>query len=84
MPIAFISMPTEQAHAFQAGAPDANGQPPERHISDGDGLPCRHCQQDIGPGEPYLILALRPFPELRNYGDSALNSAENYGDRELR
>jgi hypothetical protein len=69
MPIAFISMPTEQARAFQAGAPDANGQPPERHISDGDGLPCRHCQQDIGPGEPYLILALRPFPAPQNYGD---------------
>jgi hypothetical protein len=51
-PIVFVSMPTDQVRAFQAGAPDANGQPPERHISDGDGLPCRHCQQDIGPGEP--------------------------------
>ena len=38
LPIQFTSMPTEVARAYQAGAADANGQVPERHISDGDGV----------------------------------------------
>ncbi len=42
-PIQFVSMPTGEALAFRAGATDANGQAPERHVSDGDGVPCRHC-----------------------------------------
>ena len=65
----FISMPTEDARAFQAGAPDANGQPPERHIAPADGLPCRHCQRPISTGEPYLILAYRPFPAAQPYAE---------------
>lgn len=68
--IRFEAMPTEEARAFQAGKPDANGQEPERHISDGDGVPCRHCQQDVAAGEPYLILNYRPFPALQPYAES--------------
>ena len=45
LPIKFTSMSTGEARAYQAGALDANGQVPERHISDGDGVPCRHCQR---------------------------------------
>ncbi len=60
--IRYHAMPTEHARAYQAGAPDANGQAPERHISDGDGNPCRHCLTEIAAGDPYLILAYRPFP----------------------
>lgn len=66
----FVSMSTETARAYQAGAPDANGQAPERHISDGDGVPCRHCQRDIPAGEPYLILNYRPFPAPQPYAES--------------
>ena len=69
MPIKFIAMPTEEARAYQAGALDANNQAPERHISDGDGVPCRHCQRDVAAGEPYLILAYRPFPEPQPYAE---------------
>ena len=65
----FVSMPTIAARAFQAGAPDANGQPPERHVATEDGLPCRHCQQPISAGEPYLILAYRPFPAAQPYAE---------------
>lgn len=68
-PIKFVSMPTEEARAYQAGTPDANGQAPERHISDGDGVPCRHCQRDVAAGEAYLILAYRPFPEPQPYAE---------------
>jgi len=67
--VRFVSMPSEEAEAFWAGAPDANGQEPEVHISDGDGVPCRHCQQDVAKGEPYLILAYRPFSEAQPYAE---------------
>src|SRR5260221_14205366 len=65
----FVSMPTDQARAFRAGAPDANGQPPERHVATEDGLPCRHCQRPIAAGAPYLILAYRPFPAVQPYAE---------------
>jgi len=65
----FVSMPTAEALAFQAGAPDANGQLPERQIARDDRLPCRHCQRLIAVGEPYLILAYRPFPTAQPYAE---------------
>ena len=65
----FVSMPTEQARAYWAGARDANGQTPERHVSTGGGVPCRHCQRHVGVGEPYLILGYRPFPEPQPYAE---------------
>ena len=68
-PIKFVAMPTGIARAYQAGALDANGQTPERAISDGKGVPCRHCQRDVAAGEPYLILAYRPFPEAQPYAE---------------
>jgi len=68
--IKFISMPTETVQALQAGGTDANGQVPERHVSDGDGVPCRHCQEDVKAGEPYLILNYRPFPAAQPYAES--------------
>lgn len=67
--ICYHAMPTEHARAFQSGAPDANGQAPERHISDGDGNPCRHCLTEIAAGDPYLILAYRPFPGPQPYAE---------------
>jgi hypothetical protein len=60
--IRFSSLPTDQGEAYRAGAADANGHEPEIHISNGGGVPCRHCQQDVAEGEGYLILAHRPFP----------------------
>jgi Protein of unknown function (DUF1203) len=68
--ITYLAMPTEQARQFQLGAPDAFGLPPERAISDGDGVPCRHCLHDVAAGEPYLILAYRPFPDLQPFAET--------------
>jgi hypothetical protein len=66
----FVSMPTAEALAFQAGAPDTNGQAPERHVAEEEGrLPCRHCQRPISAGEAYLILAYRPFPAAQPYAE---------------
>jgi hypothetical protein len=68
--ITYLAMPTAEARAFQSGAPDANGLPPERHVSDGDGIPCRHCLQNVSAGEDYLVLAYRPFPALQPYAET--------------
>ena len=67
--IRFTPMPTAIARAYQAGGPDANGQAPERHISDGPGTPCRHCLQNIPKGAAMLILAHRPFPAPQPYAE---------------
>lgn len=67
--IRFTPIPTEIARAYQAGGPDANGQKPERHISDGPGNPCRHCLQMIPEGAGMLILAHRPFPAPQPYAE---------------
>ncbi len=32
-------------------------------------MPCRHCLTDIKAGEPYLILAHRPFPTAQPYAE---------------
>ena len=66
----FIALATETAHSLRAGNPDANGQAPERQVSDGSGLPCRHCLSDVAAGEPFLILAHRPFPEAQPYAET--------------
>jgi Protein of unknown function (DUF1203) len=68
--IAFQPMSTEQARAYQAGEPDAYGMTPERRVSDGDGVPCRHCLQLVPAGAPYLLLAHRPFPAPQPYAET--------------
>ena len=70
MTLLFSGMPSELAAAYRAGAPDANGQPPERKISDGDGVPCRHCLGYVEKDAPYLVLAYRPFPALQPYAET--------------
>ncbi|NJM30956.1 MAG: DUF1203 domain-containing protein [Rhizobiales bacterium] len=66
----FKSMPTSEARHFQSDGTDANGQSPERAVSDGDGVPCRHCLEDVGQGEDYLVLAYRPFPSRQPYAET--------------
>lgn len=82
--IKFLPIPTETVRAYQAGGLDPNGHAPERHISDGDGKPCRHCLENIAAGEPYLILAHRPFPAPQPYAEQGpiflhANSCQTYG-----
>ncbi len=67
--IRFLSMSTDQARDYWSGAADANRQKPEIHVSDGNGVPCRHCQQDVASGDRYLILAYRPFPEAQPFAE---------------
>jgi len=67
--LTFVALPSDLAQAYRAGAPDANGQPAERDVSDGAGVPCRHCLSEVAAGEPYLILAHRPFPTPQPYAE---------------
>ncbi|KAB2851244.1 MAG: DUF1203 domain-containing protein [Hyphomicrobiaceae bacterium] len=69
MPIRFVAMDTSLVRDLQAGAVDANGQPPERAVALEDGLPCRHCLADIERGEAFLVLAHRPFPAKQPYAE---------------
>jgi hypothetical protein len=68
MNLIFSALPTEIVARLRAGGLDANGQPPERAVSDG-GNPCRHCLAEIEAGEPMLILAHRPFPAAQPYAE---------------
>ncbi len=67
--IRFTPIPTETVRALQAGGADANGQLPERHVSDGGGNPCRHCLAMIPKGAGMLIMSHRPFPAPQPYAE---------------
>ncbi|TIT46795.1 MAG: DUF1203 domain-containing protein [Mesorhizobium sp.] len=70
MTIQFKALPTEDVRALQGGGLDAYGNTPERQVSDGDGMPCRHCLKNIAAGDDYLVLAYRPFPQLQPYAET--------------
>lgn len=67
--VQFVALDTQIVRHLQAGGADANGQVPERAISTGSGTPCRHCLKPIEEGEPFLILAHRPFPAPQPYAE---------------
>lgn len=69
MSIRFVALSSTFVAALREGGGDANGQAPERRIATENGLPCRHCLADIGVAEPYLTLALRPFPAPQPYAE---------------
>ena len=68
--ITFQALPTTPVRALQSGGPDAFGATPERAISSGEGVPCRHCLQIVEKGKPYLIVAYRPFNGLHPYTET--------------
>lgn len=70
MLIKYVALPTDQVRALQHGGLDAYGMPPERKVSDGHGVPCRHCLRTVRAGEEYLVLAYRPFPQLQPYAET--------------
>ena len=65
----FTALPTDIVDAYRAGAPDAFGNPAERHTSDGDGNPCRHCLCNIPKGAEMLVLAHKPFDGAHPYAE---------------
>lgn len=69
MTIRFVALDPDLVRSWQQGGPDANGQSPERQVSDGVGVPCRLTMKMIGKDEPYLVLAHRPFPGPQPYAE---------------
>jgi len=69
MSIRFVALESALVQSLQQGAPDANGQASERQISPGSGIPCRHCLGHVADGEPFLVLAHRPFPAPQPYAE---------------
>ena len=71
MSLRFEPIPTANVRAIRAGGPDANGMPAERGaVSDGNGVPCRHCLNNVPAGRGYLVLAHRPFPVPQPYAET--------------
>ena len=70
MKIRYLPIDAAFVAGIRAGGPDANGQPAERAVSEGTGVPCRSCLRDVPMGETYLILAARPFPEVQPYAET--------------
>lgn len=68
--LTFLAIDTDTARDIQRGGTDAYGQQPIRAVSDGDGMPCRHCMKNIEDGEDYLILAWRPFPSHQPFAET--------------
>ncbi|MCB1407455.1 MAG: DUF1203 domain-containing protein [Rhodobacteraceae bacterium] len=80
----FLPIPDAIAAHYRAGGLDANGLPPERRASDGDGIPCRHSLTMVPRGAPYLIVAHRPFAGLNPYTETGpifLGAEETPGAR---
>src|SRR5262245_24179033 len=69
MSIRFVALETAVVRALQRGGPDANGQAPERRISSDHNVPCRHCLKLVAEGQPFLVLAFRPFPSPQPYAE---------------
>lgn len=67
--LTYVPLPTENVRALQNGGLDAYGNAPEKQVSDGSGLPCRHCLSDIAAGEEFLVLSYRPFSSEQPYAE---------------
>lgn len=86
MQIRYTAMPTEIARAYQRGAPDDYGNPPERQVADDGGYQCRHCLTIIPPGSDMLLVAYRPFEALDAYAETGpvfvcAEECEGFGTR---
>ena len=76
MTLHFTPVPTDILCAWQAGGPGANGQVPDRNLSDGDGTPCRHCLRLIPDGAALLTPGNRII-----YGSGAVVPLEKIAGR---
>lgn len=69
MKLKIMPMPTDRYTALIEGGLDAHNNKPALNISDGDGMPCRHCLDDIAKGDEYLTFAYSPFETQHAYAE---------------
>lgn len=69
MKLKFLPIPTDRYLKIINEDPDAHGNKPHSAISDGDGMPCRHCLQDIAKGDEFLTLAYSPFEKQHAFAE---------------
>ena len=77
--LVFLPLATDVVRKLQRGGADANGRTPEKFISDGEGVPCRHCLANIKAGDEVLVLSHKPFQTKQPYAEQGpifLHSAE--------
>ncbi len=70
MTIKFIALDTSTVRDLQNGGKDAHGIAPVHLVSDGNGIPCRHCLQPVAGGDTYLALAYSPFESRQPYAET--------------
>ncbi len=83
----FKPLQTETVRALQNGKKDAYGHLPEKYVSDGSGLPCRHCLDQIEKDEEFLVLSYKPFETQQPYAEQGpiflhARECDAYTDRE--
>ena len=69
MRLKFVPISSEKVRDLQNGGLDFYGNLPIKLISDGGGIPCRHCLEDIAEGDGYLALAFGPFADQHAYAE---------------
>lgn len=67
--LTYTPMPTEEARNIQRGGSDENGMKAVEFISNGDGLPCRHCLKEIEAGDAVLLLSYKPFSSTQAFAE---------------
>ncbi|MGK7651637.1 DUF1203 domain-containing protein [Roseovarius sp. B08] len=70
MSIQFQPLPTDQVRHLRGTLRDIYSQPIAALVSDGVGVPCRHCLRNVPDGQRYLVLAWRPFRGLNPYTET--------------
>lgn len=70
MHIQFNGLPTSVVTLLKSDGRDSYGLPFEKKVSDGAGIPCRHCLCETPSGQEYLVLAHRPFQGLNAYTET--------------
>lgn len=70
MTLCFLPIKPAMAFALREGV-DAYGNPAElAGPSTGENTPCRHCLRHVPLGQPFLIVAHRPFADLNPYTET--------------
>ena len=69
MALRFVPMPTAEATALQASAPDANGQSPEMHVAVKAAVPAATASSRSRPASATSSSATGPFPEPQPYAE---------------